>query len=110
MEMSNRESSGVVVVDLTGDIDTQAAPAVQDGLFEIVDGGAQKLLVNFTNVELITSSGLRALLTIAKTMKTSGGKFWLCAMNEDVREVFEISGFETIFNIAQDEAAALGQF
>ena len=64
------------------------------------------MVVDFQHVQFISSAGLRVLLLAAKKVKPYGGKILLSGMSKDVREVFDISGFSSIFEIhnSTDEA------
>jgi anti-sigma B factor antagonist len=110
MNISTREEGGVTVVGVEGNLDTNTAPDAQQHLDGLQDGGAQKILVNFTDLDYISSAGLRVLLATAKRISASGGSLRICGLNETVSEVFEISGFSVILNVFGSEADALEGF
>ncbi len=110
MNISVKEVESVTVVQFEGHLDTSTAPDAQARLDELVEGGTTKILVNFTDLEYISSAGLRVLLVIGKRLGSAGGKLRLCNLNETVFEVFEISGFSTIFSVFKDQAEALDSF
>jgi anti-anti-sigma factor len=58
-------------------------------------------------LEYISSAGLRVLLMVAKRVKTVQGQFILCGMNEQIRTVFDVSGFLTIFRVQERCTEAL---
>ena len=70
----------------------------------------QKILVNFADLDYISSAGLRVLLTTAKRLGGSGGTLRICGLNETVSEVFEISGFSVILSVFPNETEALEGF
>ena len=110
MEFNVSENNGVTVVAIEGSLDTQTAQEAQDKLGDLIDNGADKILVNFDKLEYISSAGLRSLLFAAKQMKSKSGEIRVCSLNDTVMEVFEISGFMTIFNVSNDETEALSKF
>ena len=110
MNISTRDAGGVAVVDVEGNLDTNTAPEAQQHLDALQDDGAQKILVNFTDLDYISSAGLRVLLATAKRMGAAGGSFRICGLNETVNEVFEISGFSMILNVFGSESEALEGF
>jgi anti-sigma B factor antagonist len=110
MNISTREEGGVTVVGVEGNLDTNTAPDAQQHLDGLQDGGVQKILVNFTDLDYISSAGLRVLLATAKRISASGGSLRICGLNETVSEVFEISGFSVILNVFGSEADALEGF
>ena len=64
-------------------------------------------VVDLSSVSYVSSAGLRVLLKGAKTAKASGHRLVLAGIAPSVREVFDISGFSTIFTIVEDMDAAL---
>jgi anti-anti-sigma factor len=61
-------------------------------------------------MDYVSSSGLRILLMALKRITMAKGKFVLCSLQENIREIFEISGFTTIFEIYSNEEDALRVF
>ena len=110
MDISVRETSGVSVMDFTGNLDTNTSPAAESVVNQLLEGGSAKIIFNFMNLNYISSSGLRILLSTAKKMKTSGGKMMVCNLNDTVQEVFDISGFAAILDLASNEEEALAAF
>ena len=108
MEISKDKNDKFDVLRLNGHLDTNTAPDAETALNEIVSGGGSSILVDFTDLEYISSAGLRVLLSTAKKLKTINGELVLCGMNKLVTEVFEISGFSTIFKIFGTEEEAMG--
>lgn len=99
MEISQDIVDGKIVVSLSGRIDSTAAVEFEEQLITIIDQGNNVMAVDFLNVQFISSAGLRVLLLAAKKVKPYNGKLHLCNMSKDVREVFDISGFSSIFDI-----------
>ena len=110
MDISIRKNDGIVIVEFEGKLDTQTAPDAEKALAELIDQGSSKLLVNFGKLDYISSIGLRVLLATAKRLNTHQGEMRICALNEFVHDVFEISGFAKIFKICANEAEALDNF
>jgi anti-anti-sigma factor len=67
------------------------------------------LILNCSGLNYISSSGLRVFLVIQKKLAGLQGSFGLCCLQPEIREIFDISGFSTIFSIFPDEEAALAQ-
>jgi len=65
------------------------------------------LLINLSTLDYISSAGLRVLLVITKNQKKNNAKLCLFSLNDNVMEIFKISGFDTIFNIANNETEAV---
>ncbi len=64
-----------------------------------ISNGEQHLIVDFSRLDFISSSGMRVLLMAAKTLNASDGKLVLCEMQDHIHEVFLISGFDQIIPI-----------
>lgn len=107
MEISESKVDNQIVVSLGGRIDSTAAVEFEEKLIQTIDGGARTLVVDFQKVQFISSAGLRVLLLAAKKVKPYSGKILLSGMSKDVREVFDISGFSSIFEIHDDVAGAV---
>jgi len=110
MQFKATESNGVYTVNIEGNVDTNSAPDVKNGLDELINSGAAKIIMDLSFMDYISSAGLRVLLLTGKQLKGSAGELRLCGMNESVRDVFDISGFSSIFNIFDAAADAQKDF
>jgi anti-anti-sigma factor len=110
MEISVTTKDSIAVMNLEGNLDTNTSPDAQKSLDELFDSGTLKILINFTKVDFVSSSGLRILLATAKKLKDSNGELRVCSLNEDVEEIFDISGFNTIINVYATEDEAMQGF
>lgn len=89
-----------VVLKVAGRLDTPNAKPFEASLMEVVsttDGG---IVVNLAGVDYVSSSGLRALLVAGKAMRSAKRKLALSSLQPQIREVFDISGFSTLFEIS----------
>lgn len=110
MNIEIRESQGIQIIAFEGNLDTNTSPEAESKINEILDTGQQKLLVNFEQLNFISSAGLRVLLATVKKLNASGGALRICSLNATVQEVFDISGFVTILNVKNTEKEALSSF
>jgi len=99
-------ANDICILRPQGRLDSESAPAFSEDMSVLIAGGADKLLLDMASLDYISSAGLRVILQAAKQIKGKGGRLALCAMNDQIREVFEISGFAGILDIApsHDEA------
>lgn len=107
MKVEIKDLQGVSVISLTGRIDASTAPQLEEVLTDLMNRGKTRLLINFREVDYISSGGLRVLLITAKELKARDGNLRLCHLNPTVYEVFELTGFTTIFDIYETEEMAL---
>jgi anti-anti-sigma factor len=107
MEIAREWDGDVVIARLGGRLDSSAAPDAEEGLLVALGGVPPRVAIDMTGLSYISSAGLRVLLVIAKKVQQQQGKVALFGLAPNVREVFTVSGFDTIFLIAADRAAAL---
>ena len=107
MELSLQKSDQCVVVGISGRLDTTTYPFLEKKLMELIDENRNKILVDCIEMDYVSSSGLRILLMALKKVTMMNGKFILCGLQENIREIFEISGFTTIFEIHASREDAL---
>src|SRR5881275_2506856 len=103
----------VTVVNFTDRkiLDEQNINVIGEQLFSLVDeAGRRKLLLNFGNVEYLSSAALAKLITLNKKLQQAGGRLILCNIDAQIYEVFEITKLDKFFNIQKEEQAALQSF
>lgn len=100
--------SGLRYVALSGRIDAAAAHAVQSAVQSAMRNGGRWIVIDLSDVTFLSSSGLRALLLLARDLRKRGGDLRLCALQAHVAEVFHLTGFDQIFALhaTRPEAAA----
>jgi anti-sigma B factor antagonist len=77
-------------------------------LFGLVDeDGRRKIVLDFTNVEYLSSAALGKLITMDKKVKSVKGKLRLCAIRPEIYEVFEITRLNKVFDIKSTQDQAL---
>lgn len=106
MEVAESRLDDALVLALTGRVDSGTAQTLEARLLLAAEHGDGKVVVDFAQVQYISSAGLRALLAGAKQVQNSGGGVALCGINMNVREVFEVSGFLTVFTARDGRAEA----
>ncbi len=110
MDITTRTQNGVTLVVFAGSLDSNTSPKAQQALDGMLAAGAQKMVVDCTALDYISSAGLRVLLGTAKRLSGAGGALRLFGLNETVREVFDISGFSTILAVFASAPDALKGF
>jgi anti-sigma B factor antagonist len=92
-------------------LDEQNIQAIGDDLFRLVDEQQRrKILLNFGNVEFLSSAALGKLITLNRKVQAVKGKLVLCGISKEIREVFEITKLDKLFVIKGDEEAAIQAF
>ena len=92
-------------------LDQKTLEALGEELFSLVDQtGRQKLLLDFSNVQDISSLAIGMLVTLNKKMRAAGGKLVLCRMDPELRNVMAITQLDQLFVIRGDEHEAVEAF
>jgi anti-anti-sigma factor len=107
MDIVQDRDGEVVIVKLKGRLDSSAAPSAEAGFAAALSGESPHLAIDLTELDYISSAGLRVLLILAKTVQQMKGKIALFGLLANVREVFSVSGFDRIFAIEADRATAV---
>ena len=79
-------------------------------LFELVEQDRRKILLNFMNVEFLSSAALGKLITLDKKIKTAKSQLKLSNIRPEIYEVFAITRLNKLFDIHEDESDALATF
>jgi anti-anti-sigma factor len=101
MEVTQKEENGIVSIVIKGRLDADSSAEAETVVKEALGGEANRLLFNLGELEYLSSAGLRVLLSAAKEMRRRDGKIVLCDLNEFVKEIFEVSGFQSLIPIAE---------
>ena len=99
MEVTKNSQGGVLVAAVKGRVDTVTASDFEKRIAEIMEGENSPLLLDCGGLEYISTAGLRSILVISKELKTKGLAVYFSGLQGNVKDVFNISGFNTIFKI-----------
>lgn len=110
MDIEIRKNNDICIVAPSGRLDAESSPCLEKELLSKFEAGEKLFLIDLTNLEYISSVGLRVMLMATKKAKAAGGNIILCGMQDHVHEVFEIAGFTSIFEIYADYETALESF
>jgi anti-sigma B factor antagonist len=110
MELTEKKDEKCMILGIKGRLDTINYTIFEKRIMELMDQEVNRILVNCSQMDYISSSGLRIFLMAMKRINLSGGKLVICGLQDNIHEIFEISGFTTIFDIYPGEEEALGVF
>ena len=96
MNIDKQLNGGALTLKVGGRLDTNTAPDLEAALK--LDG-VNDVTFDFSELEYISSAGLRVLMTAQKAMMACGGKMAIASPNDMVKSVFEITGLSSIFTI-----------
>jgi len=89
-----------------GRLDGSTGILFEQDVQQQIDAGNTSLVVDFSQLEYISSAGLRALLVVARKLKSAGGRMALCALRKPVKEVFDVTGYTTLLDVFPTRDAA----
>jgi anti-sigma B factor antagonist len=110
MDIDEEKSDTVSIFRPNGRLDSNTSQGFEQKVFDAISEGAKKMVIDFKNIDYISSAGLRVILKATKTLARDNGKIMLCDMQDYVKEVFEIAGFDAILPIFPTLNEALESF
>lgn len=111
IKLTTRQADDVIVVDVAGRVTLgEGSSALGDTLRGLAGKGSKKVLVNFTEVSYIDSSAIGELISGYTTLSKMSGQLKLTGLSKRVKDLLLITKNYTIFDIHDDEAAALHSF
>jgi len=99
MEITTTEAHNIQVLKISGRIDTSTAPDAEEIIRAFAQGEDGPVIIDGTDLQYISSNGLRVLLTIEKAIAKEGRHIILCSLRPDVEKIFRLTGFSSIFTI-----------
>lgn len=108
MNITTTQTNGVTVMAIEGRLDGTHAQEAENAFVSLAAEGRSKFVLDFSNMAYISSAGLRVVLVAAKKMRAVQGNLICAGMSDQVRDVFEMSGFLSILETAAtaEEAVA----
>lgn len=100
MTLKINQSGDQIVATLAGRLDTAASSQFAADMQPLIDNADKAITLDCSAMEFISSSGLRLLLTLRKATIAQGGSVTITGVNENVKQVFAITGFYSLFNFA----------
>ncbi len=108
---STRQVGSVTIVDISGRIELgEESAAVRDRIGALLSAGNKKILLNLAGVDYIDSSGLGALVSSFTSVRKQGGELKLLNLTDKVSDLMQVTKLYTVFDISNDEAAAVKSF
>jgi anti-anti-sigma factor len=110
MEIREDKKGDIVILGLKGRLDSITSNKLEEKFLALSDQGEKKVIVDFSQLDYISSTGLRVLLMVSKRLQGTKGKIVLSSMQDRVKEVFDIAGFSSIFTIFHSQEEAIKWF
>jgi len=100
MTLDQETRGDVLILRPVGRLDSVSSPELERLVLDKLGSGSRRLVMDLTGMEYVSSAGLRVLLLAAKSLRASQGKLVLVGMQDMVRDVFQMSGFLKLFEVA----------
>ena len=106
LTVTDHSDGAVPVVAVSGEVDVYAAPALREGLTELLSGG-RSVVVDLTGVGFLDSTGLGALVAARTTASERGASLPLVCTHKRILKLFTITGLDGVFKIYDTVDAAI---
>ena len=110
MEIIEEKQGGINIFKLNGRLDSNTSQGFEQKLFQAISDGSKTMVVDFKDLDYISSAGLRVILKATKAIKLEDGQIMLFSMQDYVKEVFEIAGFDSFLPIVGNMDDAINSF
>ncbi|MBM3250465.1 MAG: STAS domain-containing protein [Candidatus Omnitrophica bacterium] len=110
MKISQEKANDTVVCRLEGEININNSPELRKDFEEIIKRNEKKVLVDFSSVTYIDSSGLATLIEMLQRLKKIGGCMRFSNMDQKIKNIFEITKLHKLFDIYETRELALKDF
>lgn len=106
IDINYKEVDDFWEVSLTGSLDTETAPELEEDLAQIFDSDSNKLIFNMTGVDYVSSAGIRIIAMASRKMTEKSGAIAMTSLQPQIKKVFDIVKALPNFGIFKDEAEA----
>jgi len=111
MKASTRQQQDVSIVDLSGQIKLgEGSSVLRDTVKDLVGKGRKKILLNLADINYIDSSGVGELVSAFTSVRNEGGELKLLHLTKKVHDILQITKLYTVFDVRDNEAAAISAF
>lgn len=116
MEITHKRMNRVDLIQISGRLDAMQAPALKQKIEELFTEGRYRIVLDLSALEYVASPGLRVLIEARKKARDwkitdlEGGDIRLAGLPSRIREVFDLTGFTSLFEIYSNATEAVGSF
>ena len=111
MEVNTTQYKHCDLVSAQGRVDSATAPKLAEAFDKILEAGRFKIAFDMSQVEYMSSAGLRVLISVQKTCKRyNRGEIVLAGVPKRIYDALDLAGFIPLFKLFDDATAAVGSF
>jgi len=110
VEIIEEIQDDISIYRLKGRLDSNTSKGLEERLFQTISDGSKRMIVDFKDLNYISSDGIRVILIATKAIKREEGQIMFCCMRDYVKEVFEIAGLGSLLPVVATMDDALKAF
>ena len=111
MKIKTRQVDGITIMDCSGRITLgEGSVQLRDAVRDLLSKGSKQILLNLGDVTYIDSSGIGELVSAFTTVRNQGGDLKLLNLTKKVHDLLQITKLYTVFDVKEDETAAVKAF
>jgi anti-sigma B factor antagonist len=110
MEISTKEYRRAAIVTVSGRIDTSTSNHFEETINDLIENNQYNMVMDFSDVDFLSSSGLRILVTTRKKLREMGGDIVLANPSQRATDSIEIAGLDKLFTSYPNREEAIGSF
>ena len=99
MALRIEHTADISVITPAGRMDSNTAASIEKEILDVISAGSSRVVLDLSQIEYISSAGLRVVVIAAKRLKQRSGLFVLCSLQPLVSEVFEVSGLLSLVTV-----------
>jgi anti-anti-sigma factor len=107
MTLDQETRNGIEIIRIKGRLDSATSPELERLVLERLETPCERMVLDLTDLDYVSSAGLRVILLAGKQLRARHGKLVLVGLRDVVRDVFEMSGFLALFPVTATMAEAL---
>ncbi len=107
MNLDQEIRGDLAILKPVGRLDSATSPELERTVLECIEQGCRSMVIDLGRMDYVSSAGLRVILLAGKKLRGTQGKLVLADMHDSVRDVFEMSGFLSIFAVTPDVEQAV---
>jgi anti-sigma B factor antagonist len=108
--VSSRDDGDVSIIKVIGYLDAHTAPELENEFNKMLDKKRHKIVVNFSELNYISSAGLGVFMAYVETMREQSGDIKFSNLKDDVYSIFDLLGFPVLYEFFKDETEAIQKF
>jgi anti-sigma B factor antagonist len=106
MQVNLKTQNNILIIKVNGSIDSNTAPEIQEKVLE-ASADSKNVIIDLSEVDFVSSAGLRVILMIYRQIKSKDGKVVLVGVSEEIEDVMTVTGFANFFEMVDTVENAL---